>query len=179
MAKSKKGETALVTGNSAEIDEISLYEHVVEIIEKRKFRAASYANSEITLMFWEVGHHTNSILLGGERAEYGKRIVATLSQQLQEKYGNSFEPTNLRRMMRFAERINDFKIVATLSPQLSWSHIIDLLPIKTMEARLFYAKNVVDGHLGVRAQDRLLHMKKLKSSAFSQRAKGTEKIGQT
>ena len=35
------------------------------------------------LMFWEVGKHIGSVLLGGERAEYGKRIVVPLAQQLQ------------------------------------------------------------------------------------------------
>ena len=40
-------------------------------------------------------------------------------------------------MMRFAEKFADHSIVATLSPQLSWSHIIELLTIKTDEARIF------------------------------------------
>jgi|GEM_PF-6740330 len=33
------------------IDEAALYEQVVAIIENRKYRAGSYANREITLMF--------------------------------------------------------------------------------------------------------------------------------
>ena len=80
MADKKKDKIAFIVGNSSKIDEVALYERVVEIIENRKFRAASCANSEITLMFWEVGYHIDSILLDGERAEYGRRIVATLSQ---------------------------------------------------------------------------------------------------
>jgi len=32
-------------------------------------------------MYWEVGQYVGSVLLGGVRAEYGKRIVATLAQQ--------------------------------------------------------------------------------------------------
>ena len=52
MANSKKDETVLVTGNSTAIDETALFERVVEIIEKRKFRAASYVNSEITPYFY-------------------------------------------------------------------------------------------------------------------------------
>jgi predicted nuclease of restriction endonuclease-like (RecB) superfamily len=42
------------------------------------------------------------------------------------------------------------QIVATLSPQLSWSHIIELLPLKTDEARTFYAQDAVKRRLGVR-----------------------------
>jgi len=53
-------------------------------------------------------------------------------------------------MMRFADNFADLSIVATLSPQLSWSHIIELLPLKTDEARLFYAQDAVNRRLNVR-----------------------------
>jgi len=137
----KKNEIA--KQDKSQIDEIALFERVSEIIENRKRRAQIAANSEVTLMFWEVGQYVNSVILDEKRAAYGKQIVATLSLQLQEKYGKSFELTNLRRMMRFAEKFADYSIVATLSPQLSWSHIIELLPLKTYEARIHYAQFVV------------------------------------
>jgi len=41
-----------------------------------------YANCEVTLMYREIGRYIGSVLLGGECAEYGKKILATLSQQL-------------------------------------------------------------------------------------------------
>jgi len=136
--------------NVTTIDENELFKRVSEIIENRKFRAQTSVNSEATLMFWEVGVHVNSVILNEKRATYGKQIVATLSLQLQEKYGSSFELTNLRRMMRFAERFTDYRIVATLSPQLSWSHIIELLPLKSDEARIYYAQDVSQRKYGVR-----------------------------
>jgi hypothetical protein len=46
-------------------------------------------------MYWEVGQYIGSVVLGGGRGAYGKQIVATLSQQLQEKYGDSFEYTKI------------------------------------------------------------------------------------
>ncbi|MCL2101349.1 MAG: DUF1016 N-terminal domain-containing protein [Fibromonadales bacterium] len=95
---------------------------MAKIIEKRKYKAMVNANCEVVIMHWEIGRYINSFVLDLKRAEYGRQIIATLSQQLAKKYGNSFELTNLRRMMRFAENFTDGKIVATLSPQLSWSH---------------------------------------------------------
>jgi len=65
--------------------------------------AGMYANREVTLMYWEIGHHISSSVLGVERAEYGKRIVSTLSTQLVKKYGSAFELRNMRRMVQFAE----------------------------------------------------------------------------
>jgi len=148
------------------VDETALFEHVASIIEKRRYRAGIYANSEITMMYWEVGTHINSVVLDGNRAEYGKRIVATLSQQLVDKYGNTYELTNLRRMMRFAEQFRDFEIVATLSPQLSWSHIIELLPLKKYEAKLYYAKEVCERNLGVRDLRRQISRKERQKGRF-------------
>jgi len=130
--------------------ENTLFSNVAQIIEKRKFNAISAANNQIVLMFWEIGKYINSVILGMERAEYGKRIVATLSRQLQQKYGKQFEDKNLRRMMQFAMQFSDFEKVSTLGTQLSWSHIRELLPLKTMEEKLYYAEEVNKGFLGVR-----------------------------
>jgi predicted nuclease of restriction endonuclease-like (RecB) superfamily len=101
-------------------------------------------------MFWEIGKYINTAILGMERAQYGKRIVATVSQQLVEKYGKSFEKTNLTRMMQFAEQFPNIEIVYSLCTQLSWSHIRELLPLKTIEEKLYYAEEVNKGFLGVR-----------------------------
>ena len=67
-----------------------LFSDVAQIIEQRKFNIISVANNQIVLMFWEIGKHINSAVLGMERAEYGKKIVSTLSTQLQQKYGNEY-----------------------------------------------------------------------------------------
>jgi len=101
-----KKKDALITQENLPVDETALLDRVSAIIENRKYRAAAYANREVTLMFWEVGQHINSVILGGERAEYGKRIVSELAKQL------------------------------------SWTHFCETVPLKTYEARLYYAKEV-------------------------------------
>ena len=75
----KKNELAI--HDEKQIDEAALFERVSAIIENRKFRAQTAANSEATLMFWEVGQYVNSVVLDAKRAAYGKQIVATLSPQ--------------------------------------------------------------------------------------------------
>jgi predicted nuclease of restriction endonuclease-like (RecB) superfamily len=101
-------------------------------------------------MYWEIGKYVDSVLLGGERAEYGKKILATLSRQLIAKYGNGFELSKLRRMLQFAEVFANPEIVATLSRQLSWSHFKEILPLKSEEARMYYANDAVERNYGVR-----------------------------
>ena len=136
-----------------------LFAFVSEIIETRKYRAQSKANQESVLMFWEIGKYIGSAVLGGERAEYGKQIITTLSLQLTEKYGRSFEYTNLTRMIKFAERLPKFEIVVPLAQQLSWSHFIALLPLKSDEAFIFYAQDAGKRCLGVRELRRQISRK--------------------
>jgi len=121
MAKTSKKKKVLALNNT-QIDESSLFIHVSKIIEKRKNRTGMYANREVTLMYWEIGRFIGSVLLGGECAEYGRKIVATLSQQLVKKYGQAFDIHNIRRMVRFAEKFSNSRIVTELASQLSWSH---------------------------------------------------------
>jgi predicted nuclease of restriction endonuclease-like (RecB) superfamily len=144
-----KNDSRLAISDSGAIDEVILFESVAAIIDNRKTRAGAYANREVTLMYWEIGHYINSVLLDGERAEYGKRIVATLSTQLVEQYGKVFVARNLRRMAQFAVEFNDIEIVSKLSTQLSWSHFIELLPVKTHEAQMYYANDAFARGLGV------------------------------
>jgi predicted nuclease of restriction endonuclease-like (RecB) superfamily len=127
-----------------------LFSNVSQIIEKRKINAISAANNQIILMFWEIGKHINSAILGMERAEYGKKIVSALCTQLQQKYGREYYERNVRRMMQFAYQFPDFEKVSTLWTLLSWSHIRELLPLKTVEEKLYYAEEVNKGFLGVR-----------------------------
>ena len=132
------------------VDEKSLFTHVAEIIETRKRRAGSFANREVTLMYWEIGRYIGSVLLGNERAEYGRQILVTLSQQLVERYGNSLEYTNITRMIKFAGMFPDIEILGTLCQQLSWSHFLAILPLKNEEARMYYAQDAIERNLGVR-----------------------------
>jgi predicted nuclease of restriction endonuclease-like (RecB) superfamily len=94
-----------------------------------------------------------------ERAQYGKRIIATVSQQLQQKYGNEYYERNIRRMMQFAGQFPDIEIVSTAWTQLSWSHIRELLPLKTIEEKQYYAEEVNRGFLGVRDLQHLIARK--------------------
>jgi len=117
------------------IDETTLFEHTSSIIETRKYRASAYANQEMTLMFWDVGKYINPTILNDQRAAYGKKILATLSTKLTTSYGKGFTELNLYRMARFAERFTNDEILATLSTKLSWSHIIELLPLRSENAQ--------------------------------------------
>ena len=115
-----------------------------QIIQSGKSQAVAAVNSALTLTCWHVGKRINDEVLQGEQAAYGEQVIASVAQGLVEQFGQGFEAKNLRRMMKFAEIFQDPAIVAPLVRQLSWSHFLILLPLKTQEARLFYARQSIE-----------------------------------
>jgi predicted nuclease of restriction endonuclease-like (RecB) superfamily len=150
---------SLIQQENALIDETVLFERVAVIIENRKYRAASHANQETTLMFWEVGQYINVAVLKNQRAAYGKKILTALSAKLVAKYGKNFSERNLYRMTLFAERFPDAKILPPLSAKLSWSHFVELLPLKSDEARMYYANDAATRNYGTRELRRQISRK--------------------
>ena len=142
MAKSKI--------NNIVISENDLLKELSQLIEQSQQQFIAQANSNLTILFWHIGNRINENILQNKRADYGKQIVVTLSRELTKKYGRNFEEKNLRRMLQFAQQFTDSSIVVTLSRQLSWSHFLVLFPLKTIEAKLFYAKTASNQALGVR-----------------------------
>lgn len=122
----------------------NLVSELSQLIEQGKQQVAVQVNSAMTMVFWQVGKRINEEILEKERAEYGKNIVATVSSQLVKHYGRSFGAKNLHRMMQFAELYPDIQIVVSLARQLSWTHFIVLLPLKSDEERQFYAKKIAE-----------------------------------
>jgi hypothetical protein len=107
-----------------------LFEDIRALIEQARAATARAINSAVTLLYWQVGQRIRRDVLHEQRAEYGEQIVATLSRQLTDEFGRGWNKAALTRMMQFAERFSDPKIVATLSQQLTWSHVVELLPLK-------------------------------------------------
>jgi predicted nuclease of restriction endonuclease-like (RecB) superfamily len=110
------------------------------LIHSARARIATVANAAATQLFWSVGRRLLRENLQQGRAAYGKQILATVSQELTMEFGAGFSYTALTRMARFAEWISDERILATLSRELSWSHFVELLPLKDPLARDFYAE---------------------------------------
>lgn len=129
----------------------NLFADIRQMIEAAKSQVSATVNSAMTLMYWHIGDRVNREILGGERAAYGKQIVAQLAKNLQTEYGKgSFSEKHLRQMMRFAEVFPNVKIVYTVCRQLTWSHIRMLVPMDDKLQREFYASMAADQRWSVR-----------------------------
>jgi predicted nuclease of restriction endonuclease-like (RecB) superfamily len=116
-----------------------LFVSIRELIEQSKQQIAVSVNATMSLLYWQIGKRINTEIESHNRSEmYGKQIVATLWRQLEAEYGASFSEKNLRRMMQFAHSFPDEKIVVSLIRQLSWTHILAIIPIEDPKKREFY-----------------------------------------
>lgn len=149
----------LVLDNQVVATEERLVGELSKLIEQSRQFVATQANSSLTLLFWKIGKRINETILQNKRADYGRQIVVTMSRQLADKYGRNFAEKNLRRMLQLAEQFPDEQIVATVSRQLSWSHFLALIPLKSNEAKLFYAQEALNHNLGVRELRKLIAVK--------------------
>ena len=118
----------------------SLQKDIRYLIETARAQVAQAVNAGLSLLYWSIGKRIGRDTLGGTRAEYGERILQTLSAKLVREYGPGFSEKGLRHMMRFAEVFPDEKIVSTLWRQLSWSHFRTLIYIDDRLKRDFYAE---------------------------------------
>lgn len=110
------------------------------LVADAKHQVTVAVNATLTHLYWQIGQRINQEILGGERAQYGQQIVASLARQLSEEFGRGYSEKQLRRMMQFAEVFPDAQIVASLTRQLSWTHFTQLIPVKDPLQREFYAQ---------------------------------------
>jgi len=126
--------------NSPDLIGETLLGDIRTLIEDARRRVAQTANCTLTLLHWKLGERIRRELLQGQRAQYGEEILPTLSATLVPEYGKGFSARNLSRMVQFAETFPDEQLVVTLAQELSWSHFIEILPLKQPLEREYYAE---------------------------------------
>ena len=137
-----------------------LFNIISQLIENAKNNVVRNVNTELVLLYWNIGNIIQKEILKNKRADYGKEVIVNLSKQLTAKYGKGYTETNLRYFLRFVEYFHDYQIVHTLCEEFSWSHFRTLMYINDDIKRDFYIeickmerwsvrtlKNKVDGML--------------------------------
>ena len=89
-----------------------------------------------------------TVLGGMARASYGDQLIARLGEQL-------------------AQAFPDVEKVASLMRLLSWTHFLQLLPLKTAEARHYYAQQAITERWSVRELRRHIERKAFERTALA------------
>ena len=115
-----------------------LFNDISQMISEGKRQVASEVNYAVVILYWSIGKRINDEILQGDRAGYGEQIISQISIQLTNKFGKGYNKANLFRMVKFAKLYPDNQIVATVSRQLSWSHIVLICQMDNELQRDFY-----------------------------------------
>lgn len=153
----------------------NLFKDVKSLIEKTRVQVAYNINSNLVVLNWHIGKRIQEEVLKNKRAEYGSQIVATLSQQLTQEYGQGYTKSALTRMLLFAKHYPTSQKVATLSQQFSWSHIIEFLTIKNDIERRFYEQIASIEKWGVRQLRERINSMLFQRTAISKKPKAVIK----
>ena len=114
----------------------SVIEDIRVIISNARDKALQAVDNERTRMYWRIGQRIfEEEQQGQDRAEYGKYLVKTISEQLLPEYGNGF---SVRQLERYRQFYRTFPIVSALRTQLSWTHYKLLLSVDNPDKREFY-----------------------------------------
>ena len=136
---------------STPADGSTLHAELRALITTSRQRLAGAVNAELTRLYWSVGQRLRTEVLGGaERAKYGDQLIKRVGEQLAQEFGRGFEAKNLRRMLQFAVAFPEAEKVASLMRHLSWTHFLQLLPLKIDAARWFYAQQSIESRWSVR-----------------------------
>lgn len=109
-----------------------------QLIGQSRQQVASVINVEITRLYWAMGKRIHEEVLVEGRAEYGKRTIRRLSEQLIAEFGRGFSVANLTNAVELARLYDKAEIIQTLSEQFTWSHFVTFVTIKDELKRDFY-----------------------------------------
>jgi predicted nuclease of restriction endonuclease-like (RecB) superfamily len=151
-----------------------LVQQISDTYTQGRVQAVQAVNAQLVQTYWQVGRHIVEFEQAGQvRAEYGKALIDTLAIDLGLRHGKGFSRSNLIRFRQFylaspglAEKS------ATLSHQLTWSHIVELLKIDDPLERGFYEQQALRERWSVRE---LVRQKD--SSLFLRLAASQDKAG--
>ena len=154
----------------------SLPERVIALIEEARRKVASAANVALVYTYYEIGRMIVEDEQGGkERATYGDKTLAELSEKLTAKFGKGWSIANLKLMRQFfitySNSLNTVYPIGTPNGQatplpanetihtvgdftLSWSHYLVLMRISDPAARGFYEKEAAEGQWSLRQMSR-------------------------
>ena len=154
--------------------EQNLIDNIKIIIVNSRKNIVKKVNHTLTLTYWQIG----KIIIENEKknnidSQSSRQFILSISKKLTQEVGRGFSRSNLFNMRRF---YLEFQTVQTLSGQLSWSHICELLIIENKEKRNFYEKEIVNSNWSIRELKRQIESSLYERLILTQGKRNREKI---
>ena len=125
---------------------------IKSIINNARDKAIKAVDNERTVMYWQIGRRIfEEEQNGKDRADYGKYLIKTISEQLQLEFGSGF---SIRQLERYRQFYRTFPIASALRTQLGWTQYKALLSIDNQDKREFYIAETVKNNWNSRQLER-------------------------
>ena len=148
-----------------------LFNDISAIINQRK-RQVSYAvNSNLILLYWEIGNRINKDILNNQRAAYSKQIIFNLSQKLTGLYGRGWDEKTLRHCLHAVETMSKDRIDRVVKQNLTWSHLKTIIYLSDPLARDFYIEICIQENWSVRTLQSKIDSMLYERTAISKKPK--------
>ena len=152
----------------------TLIENIKEIIVSSRTNIVRKVNHALIATYWQIG---SEIVKNEARNKIDKQssrqIILLLSRQLTNELGKGFSRSNLFNMRKF---FIEYPSVQTLSGQLNWSHICELLIIENKEKRSFYEKEIINSNWSIREMKRQINSSLYERLLLSEGVLNKEKV---
>lgn len=129
-----------------------IYQDIRETLAAARRKTCVAVNEAMVTAYWEIGRQI--VEAQGERAEYGKRLLAYLAERLTKEFGKGFTERNLYQMKQF---YCAFPKVHALRAELSWTHYRLIMRLPTEKQRLFYMNEAADEQWSSRQLERQIN----------------------
>lgn len=147
-----------------------LIDNISMAINDARRKVASHINTTMTQTYWQIGKYIVEYEQGGlAKVAYGTSTLTVLSHQLTARFGRGFSRPNLVNMRKFYLLYPNCQ---TLSDNLSWSHISELIKAEDNLERGFYEKECIAQKWDVRTLRR-----QMSSSLYLRLAASKDKEG--
>ena len=141
---------------------------IKELLKKARQKAYSAINYAMVEAYWLIGKRiVEEEQQGEKRAEYGKRILETVAEELTAEFGKGFSLRSIRDFRNFyltfpellsirqtVSAESETSMLRTTFSKLSWSHFQAVLRVTNEKARLYYLIESAQQNWSIRTLDR-------------------------
>ena len=131
---------------------VSLIDQIWWLLSQARTQVISHINKTMVITYRTIGQYIVEYEQGGaDRAEYGNKLIPSLSKDLSLKFGKGFWERNIENMRKFYLLYQNYGQWWSLSPipqtvsaefKLSRSHYIFLISLEEKERRFYEIESI-------------------------------------
>ena len=119
---------------------LSIITDIKQKIKNAQYRAILSVNSEMILLYWQIGSSINS------KAFWGSKFIDNLAKDIKKEFPlvKGYSVRNLKYMAKFAKIYTDIEFVQVSLAQITWYHHITLMDkTKDIKTYLWYVNETI------------------------------------